>query len=155
MTMPRITALNPLITPRRATTLAACSAALLAMSACENQGPRPPAGAQPDVVAQGGAYPKITLDGSLAQYMVIDYTRIIVDAPGGTQALAVQTPARSQADNDMTIQYNYTWFDTAGHTVGETGWRTVTLPSRRQMMLSGTSTTAAAVDWRMDIRSAR
>ncbi|MGD9691139.1 MAG: DUF1425 domain-containing protein [Phycisphaerales bacterium] len=118
-----------------------------------NTGTRPPAGVGGDPV--GPNYPRVTIDGPLQQYLVIDYPAVVARPPTESQPLAIQVPARSQADNEFSIQYNFTWFDANGIQVGESGWRTSVLPSRRQMMLSGNALSRNAVNWRLDIRSAR
>jgi uncharacterized protein YcfL len=148
---------NSLYTPAvlRRSAFVVCTgllALLPALGGCDTT--RPPAAGLPDPVA-GNLYPKITLDGNLQQFMAIDYTRVVVTQPTADTAIAVQVPARSQADNDMNIQFQYTWLDAAGRQVGLSGWRTVTLPNRRQQMLAANALTREAVDWQLDIRVAR
>lgn len=122
------------------------------MSACDS-GPRPPAGVGQDPVA--GAYPRITIDGGLARFLVADYPAVVTRPATEDKPLWVQVPVRSQADNEFIIQYNFTWLDAQGVKVGESGWRTENMPSRRQMMLSANAMTKQAVEWRLDVRSAR
>lgn len=118
-----------------------------------NTGPRPPAAVGNDPIS--GNYPKITIDGGLRQYFVAEYASIVVRQPSADRPLSVQVPGRSQADNEFIIQYNFTWFDAEGGKVGESGWRTENVPSRRQVMLSANAMMRSAVDWRLDVRSAR
>lgn len=140
--------------PHALRTPAVLAAAGLVALAVGCSGPRPPAGAVADPVMQT-AYPAITVDGSIQNFVAVDYTKIIADQATEDRPLSVQVPLRSQADNEMTVQYQFTWFDGQGRQVGETGWRTATLPSRRQMQLQGNAITRSASQWRLDVRSAR
>lgn len=129
------------------------AAAAMTMSACDS-GPRAPAGARPDPVT-AGAYPNITVDGSLAKFIAVDYDSIVYQATTAERPMFVQVPARSQADNEYSIQYNFEFYSADKVKVGETGYKTITIPSRRQVQLTGNAITSRATLWRLDIRSAR
>ncbi len=132
--------------------VATASAILGASAGCS--GPRPPAGAMPDPVTQN-IYPAITVDGALQNFVAVDYPRIIADQPMADSPLNVRVPLRSQSDTDMTVQTQFTWYDAQGRQVGESGWRTVTLPSRRQVQLGAHAIVKEATQWRLDVRAAR
>jgi uncharacterized protein YcfL len=136
-----------------ATFAAATLAAFAVLSGCDT-GPRPPAGVgqDPVLVAQ---YPNITIDGPLQKFVVCDYNLIVTQAPAADRTMFVQVPLRNQADNEIALQYNFTWYAADGRQVGQTNWMTLTLPSRRQGMATGNAIVREAVAWRLDVRSAR
>ncbi|MBA4028370.1 MAG: hypothetical protein C0475_04440 [Planctomyces sp.] len=136
--------------------LALLAAGLLAAGAAPacDSGPRPPAGVVQDPIVQP-QYPNITIDGALQRFLAVDYTQIVYRKPTETTPVFVQVPARSQADNEFAVQYNFEFFDETGRKVGQTGYKLETLPSRRQVFMTGNAITQAAVAWRLDIRSAR
>ncbi len=134
-------------------TMLALAGATIVCAGCDS-GPRGPAGARPDPIV-AAAYPNITVDGSLAKFIAVDYDSIVFQAPTADRPLFVQVPARSQADNEYTVQYNFEFFSADRVKVGETGYKTMTIPSRRQVQLTGNAITSKAVMWRLDIRSAR
>lgn len=117
-------------------------------------GPRPPAGVVQDPIVQA-QYPNITIDGALQRFLAVDYTQIVYRKPTETTPVFVQVPARSQADNEFAVQYNFEFFDESGRKVGQTGYKLETIPSRRQVFMTGNAITQEAVAWRLDIRSAR
>lgn len=125
----------------------------LGPAACDT-GPRPPAGVGLDPV-RASQYPAITIDGPLQKFVVADYDKLYANPPGPDRTLFIQVPLRNQADNDVALQYNVTWFATDGKVLGETGFQTVELPSRRQIVVSANATSREATGWRMDVRSAR
>lgn len=127
--------------------------ALAAITGCDS-GPRPPAGIGQDPVT-AAVYPNITVDGELQRFIKVDYDRIVYQAPTGERPIFVQVPARSQADNEFAIQYNFEFFSADGLKVGETGYKTAVFPSRRQQLLTGNAITSRATAWRLDVRSAR
>ncbi|MBY0310550.1 MAG: hypothetical protein K2W85_00620 [Phycisphaerales bacterium] len=131
----------------------ALSGIALGFAGCDS-GPRGPAGARPDPIVSA-AYPNITVDGSLAKFIAVDYDAIVFQAPTTDRPLFVQVPARSQADNEYSVQYNFEFFSADRVKVGETGYKTITIPSRRQVQLTGNAITSKATLWRLDIRSAR
>lgn len=122
----------------------------VAGSGCDT-GARPAAGVGQDPVA----YPNITTDGALQKFLKVDYTMIVFTPPAADRPLFVQVPVRNQADNEVALQYNFTFFAADGRQVGESGYRLAVLNGRRQEMLSANAITREATAWRLDIRSAR
>lgn len=147
----RSSTLRVLATTMLATTMLAATS--LALSACDT-GPRPTPGVLQEPVPSANQ-PNITIDGSLQKFLVADYGLIVFKPASADSTLFVQVPVRSQADNQFSIQYNFTFFAADGRQVGETGHRLAVLDSRRQIMLSSNAIVREAVAYRLDIRSAR
>ncbi len=123
------------------------------LAGCDT-GPRPPAGAFQDPVLASN-YPNVTVDPGLQKFLVVDYSLIVAQPATEQRPLFVQVPARSQADNEFAIQYNFEFYGSDNRKLGETGYKTAVIPSRRQIMLSGNAITEKAAAWRLDVRSAR
>ncbi len=134
----------------------ACTAALfasaLAFGACDPMHKTPGAVRDPQPTAQ---YPFIAVEAPLQRYVGVDDSGIVVDPPTESRPLHVTVPLRSLADNQMTVQYEFTWFDADGRDLGHSGWQFLALEPRLQRRLSGNSLTSKATRWRLEVRSAR
>lgn len=131
---------------------ACLAAALLATSlmvGCDTT--RPPGAATPDPLS-AAAYPQIAALGRLDDYLSFDKP-VVTTAP--ESPMTVVTPVRLRSDEEVSAQYRYIFFDKSGAPLRQQAeWRFITLPSRSQVFLRGTSFEPAA-DWRLEIRPAR
>jgi uncharacterized protein YcfL len=101
-------------------------------------------------------YPKVVVEGQLAQWLVVDYNEVLVDHATAEKPLRVTVPVRSLSTaTEMTIQYKYRWLDADGRPVGEAEWRTVKISPTWQDRFTANALTTKASDWRLEIRSGR
>ena len=105
-------------------------------------------------------YPRIMVEPGLNEFVFVVYDGILQE--GGTpdggylsKPVSVQTPVRSGAREQITIQYRYLWFADNGRLVTEGGWRFVPLEPGVQTLLSGNALDFESTGWRLEIRSAR
>jgi uncharacterized protein YcfL len=142
------------LTLSRSTLALIALAGLAALGACNSDPAMAPAGAPQDALA-GDAYPAVRIEADLQGFVVVDYGRIIKDEPTDERPLGVQVPVRSTSDTVMRVQYRFLWFDAAGRTLGESGWRYETMSPRAQVLARANATRPDVRQWRMEIRSAR
>ncbi|MBL8746420.1 MAG: DUF1425 domain-containing protein [Phycisphaerae bacterium] len=102
-----------------------------------------------------GSYPIVAVEPGLQRYLGVDSERVVVDPATESVPMKVSVPVRSLADNQMAVQYEFTWFDDKGREVGRSGWLFVMLEPRVQRHFSANSVTTRARGWRMEVRSAR
>jgi uncharacterized protein YcfL len=122
------------------------------LAGCQSTMP-PPAG-QPDTI-QHEMYPRIVVEQPLQRFFGVSYDAIIVDHGTADRPMHVSVPVRSLADTQMRIQWRYRWMDDRGRIIQDTSWRMAVLEPRLQTQLTANATQAAAVDWRLEVRSAR
>ncbi len=121
-------------------------------TACDPQRQTPGAREDPQPTA---AYPVVSVEAALRRYIGVDSERVMVDGATDSQPMKVTVPVRSLADNQMAIQFEFSWFDEGGREIGRSGWQFVLLEPRIQRHFSANSVTTRARGWRMEIRSAR
>ncbi len=117
-----------------------------------SQDPNMPPGS-PGVDALPG-YPQIvTMDG-LGQWLVAEPS-IIQHEPG--KLLRVTQPIRSITDyQHLRVQYRFIYMDAQGRPMrAPEEWRYIVVPARTQVFMEGNALSTEAVDWRLEIRSAR
>lgn len=122
----------------------------LALGACKSA----PIPAPQDPIP-GGQYPAVTLHPGLQEGLVVDYERIIYDAPMETNPASVEVPVRSTAKKPLYTQYMVLWYDDEGRFVRESGWRRQTFPVGIERVLKANAIDDRAEKWRMEIRPAR
>ncbi|MEL7472538.1 MAG: hypothetical protein AAGK04_04410 [Planctomycetota bacterium] len=134
-------------------------AGLLVLSACE--APPPPAAptARADALPPEN-YPRITVEPGLNDWILVVYDGILQrggpDADGFVrEPMFVQTPIRSAANEQITIQHRYLWFDDRGELLHDGGWRFTPVELGVQTLLSGNALDFETTGWRLEIRSAR
>lgn len=136
----------------RSLAASASLAAVVALGGCANNAPL---AAQPDNVPHG-SYPRISVEAPLNQFVGVDYSGIIVDQPTSDRPLAVTVPVRSlSTERRMNVQYQFTWLDQDGRQLGAGGWRYIVMEPRSQDRFAGNAMDNRAVDYRLEIRSAR
>ncbi len=121
-----------------------------------SKAPRTPAG---DPLSSSG-YPKVQVIGPqnmwpgerLDSWLFISSPIV---TPGTERSMMqVEYPVRSKAVKNIHVQYQFEFFDASGRKLGESGWHFVTLPPRTDTRMNGTALDPAAVDWRLNIKSA-
>lgn len=133
----------------------AAGVSLLALGGCRTTtNDNVPPGARADGVATP-AYPAITVERPLQQYVAVDYDAIRVTPWDGSSPMRVTVPLRSTAYEQLAIQYRFLWYDADGNPVNESGWTFAALEPGLQSFLEGRATTSAAAKYRVEVRSAR
>lgn len=101
-----------------------------------------------------GAYPQIALlNPSLQEHLVFE--RPIVDDAGSSMIVSI--PLRSiWMNGELFIQYRFFFLDSNGvHLEPDPAWRRITLDPQASRQVQGVALQSDAVDWRLEIRSAR
>ncbi len=127
------------------------------LAGCNTDPVKPPLGSRPDQLP-ASQYPKVNIvddNRQLQNFLVIDGGSIVAIGPVDDKPLNVMVPVRSTADNRMRLQYQFYWRDSNGVTIGQSGWRRYEAEPRTQFQASANAITLEAVDWRLEIRSAR
>ena len=111
----------------------------------------PAVGADPVPLAND---PKILALDGLEQFIVAS-DPVVVREPGGL--LRVSVPARViMEDGVVRTQYRFLFFDEQGFQLRpEEQWRYLVMPARTLVTMESTALSTKAVDWRLQIRSAR
>lgn len=125
----------------------------LAVAGCNDPQKKTP-GMREDPQASA-AYPVVSVEAGLKRYLGVDSERVVVDPADESRPMKVTVPVRSLADNQMSVQYEFTWFDEAGRELGRSGWQFLALEPRVQRSFSANSLTTRAKGWRLEVRSAR
>ena len=100
------------------------------------------------------AYPQQVAVGGLSKGLVSE--RAIVDEPTDDSPLSVTVPLRSIVDHALHVQYRFQFFDDAGRPVKDPSqWVFISIAPRVQERISGNALDLDAVDWRLQVRSAR
>jgi hypothetical protein len=137
---------------RRRAGIAALGMLLLGSSlvACTTDTTRAPASPAPDPIA--GAYPQITMASGLSGLLA--HSGPIIEPSTPNRPMRVTVPVRSIQDGPTRVQYQFTWLDTAGRPLGESGWKYDLVPPRMERFFEASSLTTQAVDWRLEIKIA-
>lgn len=135
----------------------AMGATLLTGLAGCNDPIKAPLGARQDALP-ADQYPKVNIvddNFQLQKFLVVDNTSIVAVGAMDGKPMSVTVPVRSTADNRMRLQYQFYWRDNNGVTIGQSGWRRIEAEPRTQFQATANAITQEAVDWRLEIRSAR
>ncbi|MCC6427890.1 MAG: DUF1425 domain-containing protein [Phycisphaerales bacterium] len=126
--------------------------AALALPGCDTvRAPYAPAG---DPLPASN-YPKVAyLDKELPGMLVADPAVVIVDRPEG-RPMKVTVPLRSVVEHTMRLQYQYTWRDSLGRPVGQSGWIFTRVEPRVQVPFQANALSMDATDWRLEVRFER
>ncbi len=111
----------------------------------------PPGSPGPDPLP---GYPQIVALDGLGPWLVAEPT-IIQHPPGGL--LRITQPIRSASERThMRIQYRFIYLDAQGRPMrAPEEWRYMVIPALTQVFMDGNALSTEAVDWRLEIRSAR
>lgn len=111
-----------------------------------------PHAADPDPIAPV-QYPQIAAEGKLGDHLF--YAKPIIRREAGTP-MKVTVPLRLRDDKPVNAQYRFTFLDVAGAPLDPPmDWRFMVLPPRLQVFMEGSAMSAAADDWRLEIRPAK
>lgn len=126
-------------------------AAASLLSACHDPVKAPGAG-MPDPL-HADAYPQIVVTDQIADYM--GFGKPVVEVSPG-KPMSVLVPARLINDYAINVQYRFIFFDDAKRPIEPAMEFTYKrMPGRVQQYMSGAALDTNAVDWRLEIRSAR
>jgi len=111
----------------------------------------PPGSPGPDPLP---GYPQIVAMDGLGPWLVGE-PAIIEHPPGGL--LRITQPIRSaSATEHLRVQYRFIYLDASGRPLrAQEEWRYIVIPALTQVFLDGNALSTEAVDWRLEIRSAR
>lgn len=133
--------------------LSAAGVGLMGVPGCARPTVAPPA--QP--IADPMQYPQIVLSQDLAGWVAVD--RPVVEGMGSDDGpLNVMVPVRTLTARGeaIRVQYRYIFLDDRGRPVHPQGdWRYERMESRTQKFFEGNALDERAVDWRLEIRTAR
>ncbi len=119
--------------------------------ACHDPVKAPGAG-MPDPL-HADEYPQIVVTDQIADYM--GFHKPIVEVQPG-KPMSVVVPARLINDYAINVQYRFIFFDSAGRPIEPgMGFQYLRMPGRVQQFMRGAAMDTNAVDWRLEIRSAR
>ncbi len=124
---------------------------VLALTGCNKDTTRAPASPGPDPLVTG-AYPQITMAGGLVGLLV--QGRPIVESATTSTPLRVTVPIRSVQDGPTRVQYQFTWLDSSGRPVGQSGWKYELVPPRMERFFESNALSTTAVDWQLEIKVA-
>jgi hypothetical protein len=122
------------------------------LGGCATQDPAMPPG-EPGAEMLSG-YPRVVAMDGLDRWLVADPA--IVDRPEGG-LLRVTQPIRSITDYEhLRVQFRFAYLDAQGRPMrAAEEWRYIVVPARTQVFMDGNALSTEAVDWRLEIRSAR
>ncbi|MEM1166300.1 MAG: DUF1425 domain-containing protein [Planctomycetota bacterium] len=100
-------------------------------------------------------YPQLVIEPSLYKFLVVDYGNVVVEPRTSMTPLRVLVPVRSQARQQFSVQHRYIWYDDRGREIGDTGWRFAAMEPGLREQFTQNATSQDAVDWVLEIRSAR
>ncbi len=131
----------------------AVGALMLGVLGCQQDFVKAPYGGRQDLLPIRG-YPNIAVEGSLFETLVFSEPNVEVASPD--TPMSVMVPVRSIHDDyGVNIQYQFTFFDDTTRPVSNTGWRFGHLPPRMQRWLEANGLDDKAVQYRLEVRSAR
>ncbi|RMH13052.1 MAG: DUF1425 domain-containing protein [Planctomycetota bacterium] len=110
----------------------------------------------PTPIAEPAAYPQIVVSPDLARWIAVD--RPIVTGQGDHDGpLQVSVPVRTLTRGEsIRVQYRFVFLDERGRPVHPEGdWRYERMASRVQKFFEAGALDERAVDWRLEIRTAR
>ena len=97
--------------------------------------------------------PQVSIaENSLKHATAVGDPRVTRDSSG---LLVVTVPVRSETNQDLHVDYQVAFLDSAGHQLSQTGWFTKTLTSKVPDEITVSSMSAQAADFRMKFRWAR
>lgn len=127
-------------------------AAASLLMACQHDPVKAPGAGMPDPLF-ADEYPQIVVTDQIADYM--GFHRPVVDVQPG-KPMSVVVPARLINDYAINVQYRFIFMDSAGRPIEPVmGFTYMRMPGRVQQFMRGAALDTNAVDWRLEIRSAR
>lgn len=131
--------------------LAACLALGLGACAPTPSPNTPPGSPGPDPLP---GYPQIVAMDGLGEWLVAEPG--IIDHPAGG-LLRITQPIRSASERQhIRVQYRFIYLDAQGRPMrAQEEWRYIVIPALTQVFMDGNALSTEAVDWRLEIRSAR
>ena len=133
-------------------TLLALLGALAAFPGCETDRKAPPTPSLDPTPIE--SYPRVVALDGLGPFLGVSAPTV----DRSTAAMRVTVPVRSLTDEGelLRVQYRFVFLDDRGRPVEpEESWRYVVIPWRTQVFMDSNALTSDAVDWRLEIRSAR
>lgn len=131
---------------------AAACLLLIGLAGCQNDPVKAPFPGQPDLLP-AHAYPQIVVTDGLDE--VLGFGRPNVQA-GPDQPMSVTIPVRVMDDYAYNTQYRFEFFGRDGRELQpKMDWKYERLPARVQVFMRGAALDTGAVDWRLQVRSAR
>jgi len=124
---------------------------MLLLVACQSDPMRGPSSPPRDPLAVGG-YPQVTMAAGLVGLLA--HSAPMVEPTTPNRPLNVIVPVRSVQDGPTRIQYQYTWLDSSGRPIGESGWKYEFIPPRMERFLQSSALTTRAENWRLEIKIA-
>lgn len=110
-----------------------------------------PAGAKPDPLDRN-LYPRVVLTEDLRGAIVV--SDVIEDEGSPLKVTVVLRSLTNSADRN--VQYRFIYLDERGNPENVApGWRSRRMPARSEVFIKSNAMDRDAVDWRMEIRSAR
>lgn len=122
---------------------------LLSLSACQQ-------GVNAPIQARQDPYPEDQLmiaQEDLRRKTAFDRPILTRDAQSGI--LYVTVPVRNTSDKQLFVDYRFTFLDANGQETFKTGWINKVLAPNVPDRITANSTSARAIDFRMDLRWAR
>ena len=99
-------------------------------------------------------YPRIVAVEGLSEHLA--FSKPMVNTASPDQPMKVTVPVRSVYDGyPLQIQYRFEFFNGAGQSLGDSGWRFEHLEPRVQKQLAAAAMKTQAEDWRLTVRPAR
>jgi uncharacterized protein YcfL len=124
---------------------------LLAIAGCDSTG-RPPSGRNDPLPP--GQYTRINALDTLDKWLF--FGQPIVTEGDPENPLLVEVPVRNRSNETINIQYSFEFYDRQGRLLTRNpSWRYMTLAPKIENRFAGTGTDPAAVDWRLNVRSAK
>jgi len=111
-----------------------------------------PGAGMPDPLS-ADAYPQIVVTDKISDYM--GFHKPVVNVEPG-KPMSVVVPARLLKEYAINAQYRFIFFNNAGAPLEpQMGFQYIRMPARVQVFMKGAALDTNAVDWRLEIRSAR
>jgi uncharacterized protein YcfL len=123
----------------------------LMLSACQSDPLRGPSSPVGDPLAVGG-YPQVTMAAGLVGLLA--HSAPMVEPSTPSRPLNVIVPVRSVQDGPTRVQYQFTWLDSSGRPIGESGWKYEFIPPRMERFFESSALTTRAENWRLEIKVA-
>jgi uncharacterized protein YcfL len=124
---------------------------LITAAGCQDPVMAPYAGQVDLLPAQ--EYPQIAVDKGLAKFLAFDRPNV---QGGPDKPLSVAVPTRLLYDGNVNVQYKFIFLDRSGRPLKPAmDPRYLLLTPRVQVMLSGAALDTNAVDWRLEVTSAK
>ncbi len=123
------------------------------LAACTPNPATPPPAGLADMLPSKD-YPQIVATSGLQPFLAFDRPNVQL---GPSQPMSVVTPVRNLDPLAVRVQYRYLFFEKTGRPMEPTmDFQFISLPGNGvQTFLKGAALDTTAVDWRLEVRSAR